>query len=148
MRSRKAFCKRCKRTTKFRGDVWGGWECTEVKRNGLPCPQFENELEEDREEFCDHCHATSFFRDEGNGVWSCSSCRRFATFDNVDVKPIVDLTGPEEISLSASPPGLMSDLEKRAFEPDFHIVAENGAKVGCHKAILGLRSPVFANMMG
>ena len=53
----------------------------------------------------------------------------------------------QEVKPSVPPPGFLNDMAKRAFEPDFHLVAENEVKVGCHKAILGLRSSVFAKMM-
>lgn len=58
-------------------------------------------------------------------------------------------SGPPASCPFPRPPGsVLSDLRNNSVNPDFHLVsAEDGTEVGCHRLILGARSPVLAKMI-
>ena len=116
--------------------------------------------------YCQECgHSTVFVFT--HGAWLCRN-QYFDTMGNVmfcnDQHPTAGPPAPHPAPATAqnaaaatpngeppqrpgTPPGILSDLNRKAVTSDFAVVAGDGTRIECHKVILGMRSPVFAAMM-
>ena len=139
MTLRFSHCRVCQTFTFFdsEGDAW---KCTNWDKKNKSCGHLRS-FDSDRKEHCLTCHCLREFFHCGGLSWNCKVCLKTKIVSNKPEEVV------QEVKPSVPPPGFLNDMAKRAFEPDFHLVAENEVKVGCHKAILGLRSSVFAKMM-
>ena len=149
--ARAGFCDDCRTGTYFKDtgeqdeDGKLEWACTKKKRDGANC-EFVRSFKEDINADCLKCKSTVVFVDykaSDGGLWLCPGCKSAQRL----ASKMEDLPA-KKIPRSKAPAGILADIEKKAFETDFTLVAEDGARIGCHRAILGLRSPVFAKMMG